>query len=192
MPGQVPKKAVVGLAAVCVAVPAGVALLLPDHESRPPPSQQAFTAAVVQGQAGMHEDPNDLKRRELRRLRDEALCSAVPDRVVTDWIGELDEVFLERDTLAGLSVLLGHGMQFATHDDVEDDEEAHTLVPEGSAVYQALVDLDEGDEVRFSGLLLPGADGCLDEGSRASSHSMSSPTWLFRFTAVAPAPGSNS
>lgn len=185
---SVPRRAVVvvgGFAVVCVALPVGLALVQP--ESSVPPAQQAFTAAVARGQAGMDADPHELKRRQLRQRRDQAVCAAVPDRVVTDWIGRVDEVFLDGQALAGLSVELGHDIRLATHDDRDDDAQADTLLPEGSAVYQALVDLEEGDAVRFSGLLLPGDDGCLDERSLTSSGAMSSPTWLFRFTAVAPA-----
>ena len=192
VPSPVRRTAVVGgLAALCLAVPAGLAglaLLQPEPEPPLPPAQQAFLAAVAQGQAGMDEDPNELKRRQLRRMRDQALCAAVPDRVVTDWTGQVDEVFLARPAQAALSVRLDHGIRFATHDDADDDAQARTLLPEGSPVYQALVDLGEGDEVRFSGLLLPGENGCLDERSATSSGAMSSPTWLFRFTAVARAP----
>lgn len=193
MPSPVRRSAVVvgAVAALCLAVPAGVAglaLVQPEPEPALPTAQQAFLAAVAQGQAGMDEDPNELKRRQVRRLRDQALCTAVPDRVVTDWTGQVDEVFLARQAQAALSVRLDHGTRFATHDDAGDDAQAHTLLPETSPVYQALVDLGEGDEVRFSGLLLPGDDGCLDERSATSSGAMSSPTFLFRFTAVARAP----
>ena len=179
-----------GLVALGLTVPVGPALVLRQPEPEPPlpEAQQAFLAAVARGQAGMDEDPNELKRRQLRQRRDEALCAAVPDRVVTDWTGQVDEVFLARPAQAALSVRLAHGIRFATHDDVDDDAQAHTLLPEASPVYQTLVDLDEGDEVRFSGVLLPGDDGCLEERSATSSGAMSSPTWLFRFTAVARAP----
>ena len=160
----------------------------PEPEPPLPASQQAFLAAVAQGQAGMDQDPNELKRRQLRQQRDQALCTAVPDRVVTDWTGQVDEVFLAGRAQAALGVRLDHGVRLATHDDAGDDEHAQTLLPEGSPVYQVLADLAEGDEIRFSGLLLPGDDGCLDERSATSSGAMSSPTWLFRFTAVARAP----
>ena len=188
MPSSVLSKAALagGVAALCVALLLALRLLQPDPETPPPPAQQAFTAAVVQGQEGMDQHPNELKRRQLRRLRDAAVCAAVPDRLVSDWRGRVGEIALDRDGQATLSVELDHGIRFATHDDAGDDEQAHTLLPEGSPVYQALIDLAEGDEVRFSGELLPGGDGCLDERSATFSGAMSSPSWLMRFTSIAP------
>ena len=61
-----------------------------------------------------------------------------------------------------------------------------TLIPVGSPLYQAVIKLKVGQQVRFSGVFLPSRDDCLEEASLTRDGAMHDPDFLFRFDSVQP------
>ncbi len=116
------------------------------------------------------------------KARNDALCKAVPQGRVADWVGELTEVSTNNEGKGVITVELAEEIKVGTWNNAFSDLVDETLVDQDSPVYEALADLQEGDRVRFSGRLVSSNEDCFGEQSLTLQGKMTTPTFVLRFT----------
>ena len=155
--------------------------------ARMPKQQREVLAAVAQGQAAVRNG-NDLTVVTAARDRSAAICRLLgKDGRVQDWVGTIQDL----GTVLGgdqghLTVSIGRSTRLRTWSRQAEDAQDHTLIDSHSDVYRTLSGLHEGDRVRFSGSFRPSSGTCLHETSVFDRNAVKTPSFVFRFTAVAP------
>jgi hypothetical protein len=152
-----------------------------------PDLQEEFTRIVQDGQEAA-EGGNEVAAHKAHEVRTEAMCDALPDDLrISDWIGEVDEI----DTTTGgdsgvLDVQIADGINVTTWNNSMSDSGDHTLIDPESSLYDTLAELEEGDEITFSGTFIASESDCLHEQSLFETNSMEHPAFVFRFASVDP------
>lgn len=149
-----------------------------------PAVQEDFISIVEKGQDSA--DENEVAVVQARKVRNTALCELLPTTLeVVDWVGEVDQV---STTLGGdsgvLDIVIAEDINVTTWNNAASDLGDNTLVDPDSDIYSLLGDLDEGDEVTFSGQLVDGGDDCIHEQSLFDDNGMRTPAFVMRFTEV--------
>lgn len=179
------KRFLIPIAVVAVCVFLG-AVTSPSSKDDPadngPADQRDFVAAVEKGRDGYKDTENEIKQRQLQTERDEAVCAAVPERSVSDWVGTIAEVDTSGSGRGILEVEIAEDTRLATWGNSFSDYSDDTLIDKDSPIYSALAELEVGDTVVFSGTFFDDDDTCLSEQSVTLNGQMSSPTFVFRFT----------
>jgi hypothetical protein len=87
---------------------------------------------------------------------------------------------------AYLKVALARNITLETWNNEFSDLFDETLVERGSALYDTLLSLNEGQVVTFSGEFIGGDGACLDTKNLTEFFAMNRPEFIFRFTAIQP------
>lgn len=156
-----------------------------DDSSPLPEDQRAFLGAVGAGQEAA-EDATELQVVEARKTRADAMCEVLsPDKSVTDWIGTVENV---ETTLGGdggvLALQVAEEVKVSTWNNGMSDIGDNTIIEEGTALWDQMVPLEEGDMVTFSGKFIKASD-CISESSLMDENGMRTPDFVFRFTFLA-------
>lgn len=173
--------AVLGLVLVLVVVAASG-----SSPAAMPQQEKDFVAAVQRGQQAV-KDGNDLTLVTARRDRASTICPQLGDGEVSGWVGtisDLSTVFSGKR--AHLTVRLADGIQLRTWERASQDGKDRTLIDPNSDVYRTLAGMKTGDEIQFTGSFRPRGAGCLHETSVFEKNGMLTPSFVFRFTDVAP------
>ena len=120
-------------------------------------------------------------------LRARAICQALSDREVTDWVGTVERLWSNNEGRGVLSVRVSDILSVETMNNAFSDIDYNTLIPVGSKVQQEAMALHQGERVTFSGNFVPDKDDCIKENSLTVSGDMTEPAFLFRFSAIRPA-----
>ena len=111
--------------------------------------------------------------------------SPAPVVEVAKWVGIVDEV---ETTLGGdsgvLDIEIADDINLTTWNNAVSDAGDGTLIDPDSDVYAALSDLEEGDEVTFSGQFIGDEDNCLREQSLFDDNGMKTPAFVMKFGAI--------
>ncbi|MBO3274139.1 hypothetical protein [Pseudomonas schmalbachii] len=135
---------------------------------------------IVKEYAELYQQaPNELKKSTVVRKRNDAFQAVKSDpRKLKGWIGTIEKLGTTGDGDAYLVIKSPmDGMTFGTWNNSLSDFQGKTLIKNGSPLYEALSELQEGDVVKFSGALA-GSKNLTEEGK------MTEPDFLFRFKAV--------
>lgn len=148
-----------------------------------PKQQVAFLRAVAEGQSAV-EGVNELKVVQARRARSEALCAALPtDQSVRNWVGTVESV---ETTLGGdggvLSLEIAQDVAVQTWNNGLSDLGSGTLVNPDSPLFDRLAELDEGQQVYFSGRFDRDRKTCVAESSLLDESGMRTPDFVLKFT----------
>ncbi|PTE15968.1 hypothetical protein [Pseudogemmobacter blasticus] len=154
-----------------------------------PPQQAAFRDAIVTAREAFESAANDLAKGGTRPKRGKAICEAVPSRAVKDWIGTVYELTTNGDGWGVFSVEMEGDIWLSTWNNAFSDAGSNTLIDPSSELFAALAELQEGQQVVFSGSFFkdPTDGDCFDEKSLSLSGSMDQPEFVFDFSAVRPA-----
>lgn len=168
----------IGVVALLLALAFGLAEAPSDEAvAALPQSQTDFVSVIELAQADVRASPNSLRSTERLRERDQDLTRFSE---VSDWIG----------TVRGVHSMQGKGAVSVEFSGAQVVAGVHlmygldTLIPQSSTeLYEALLNLSVGDNVRFSGEFIVYKNS-LVELSYTGGGSLSAPEFLFSFSGV--------
>lgn len=145
-----------------------------------PPQLQLKLQSLVYRFAEFYEAaPNELKKSMVFKERQNAIKELLPGKnQVNGWVGTLESMGTtsgEKD--AHVTIRLNKRITMKTWNNSFSDIGDKTLIPMGSSVFNSLVEMSEGQMVRFSGSIL-------QEGSITEEGGMTEPEFIMRFTAL--------
>ena len=127
---------------------------------------------------------NELQESRVREQRREAIASNLYSRSISSWVGKISQ--LETNTVgkAILSVQIAPDVDIQTWNNAFSDLAANTLIEKDSQVYNSLIDLSNGQYVKFSGSFLSSERDFVKEASVTIRGSLTNPEFLFKFSSV--------
>lgn len=151
---------------------------VPEHPW--PDDQKAFIEAVTSAIGDYDAAPNELKKSSIRLARDRAVKGVMGDGKFSGWVVALDDLGTNGDGDAYVSFKIeGEPITLKTWNNGLSDISDHTMIKNGSALYEVLAGLNKGDLVKLSGRILR-------EGSLTEAGSVTDPEYLVRIAAVVP------
>jgi ribosomal protein L7/L12 len=155
--------------------------------SRPaiPADEAKFISAVASAQTAYDAAPNDMAKGGTRADRRNAICQALPNASVSNWLGTIKSLSSNGDGKGVLEVTLAQDISVTTNNNAFSDTGDDTLLSQDSPVFQTASKMKEGDKIFFSGDFLPSETDCFRELSVTLEGSMKEPAFLIRFTSVA-------
>jgi hypothetical protein len=172
--------------AACLIV-LGVMSVMPaarGQQPAQPATESAFVAAVVQARQQYNAAANDMQQGGIRATRKTAICQALRGLSVTGWVGTIYEATTNGDGNGVVEITIAPDVYVMTWNNSLSDVLDHTLIPAGSAVFNAFARMKKGDAVKFSGIFMRGDTDCVEESSMSMSGSMTEPEFPMRFTAA--------
>jgi hypothetical protein len=152
-----------------------------EAEAQMPPAEQEFITAVRQGQAAYRAAPNEMAKGGTRARRRAAICQSLPSLAVSGWIGQIQKLSSNSDGQGVLYISLAPDIRVETWNNDFSDVSYHTLIEPSSALFAAVSQMKEGDQVIFSGTFFPSDVDCVEEHSLTLDGSMTDPEFVFRF-----------
>lgn len=173
-----------------------------------PYDQVAFTTAAIKGRLSVKEAKNELAIGSARTTRKHDLCNLYAVRksdeirytqqqwnafAITanpkllrnfnhkNWIGRVVKLDSSHEGKGVLGIEIAHRVRLQTRTLSLGDSQSKTLIEPHTKLYNALLQLQVGDIVSFSGVTLPNTTDCHDELSLTLRGSMQSPVFLFKF-----------
>lgn len=149
-----------------------------------PADQQVFLDRIESAKGDLENASNTLQRADALTRRDSELCNILEDRTASDWVGKVTSIGANREGKAYIEVEIADGIKIFTWNNALSDAGDNTLIPPGSALYQSLLDIQEGNEVRFTAVLMRGDDSCLKRGNITITFYGIRPEFLATFKTV--------
>ena len=157
------------------------------------PEAETAMASIVDATAQAADAAtNDMQRNEVRRKRGHDLCAPggvagqAAKGIVKDWTGKAEIIDAIADGRGILAVRVSPRIRLmTTNNEFSEKIGPHqTLIPNGSAVYNAAIAMRVGQKVVFSGNFFPSGPDCFQETSLTQFGLLGNPDYLFRFTAL--------
>ncbi len=104
--------------------------------------------------------------------------------MVREWVGQVTTRSTNNEGRGVLVVSIGPNVSVKTWNNSLSDIGDKTLIEPGSAVFNAMGSLRNGDWVRFSGRLFSDSTDCVREPSMTIRGTMTSPEFIFRFDSI--------
>jgi hypothetical protein len=149
-----------------------------------PETQRAVAEVVSRYRDAYGAAPNELLKSQVRTTRAAALKEALPSLVVSNWQGRITDIGTTGDGQASVSIEIGPKVWVKTWNNSFSDISDHTLIPQSSPVYKVLSQKAKGDQVEFSGRLVPGGHDFIKETSMTEEGSMDEPEFLIKLSDV--------
>lgn len=149
-----------------------------------PEDERAFISAVESARAAYNAQPNEMAKGGVRAQRRTAVCRVLPEMQVSDWVGHIAELESNSDGKGVLKVSIGDSVSVETWNNAFSDIGSNTLIDPNSSLFGTASRMKKGNEVLFSGTFLPSDVDCVRETSMTLDGSMTSPDYVFRFSAV--------
>jgi hypothetical protein len=149
-------------------------------------SQQDEFVAIVEKGHDVADSGNEIAVVQARKQRGKSVCALLGSALaVKDWHGTVESVETELGGDAGvLAVTLTDDIAVQTWNNGISDIGAGTLINPNSKVYAQLAQLEEGDDVTFSGRFVRDGANCVEEQSLMDVNGMLTPDFSFRFSAI--------
>jgi hypothetical protein len=160
----------------------------PAESSELPGAEQELIAIVRRYAAAYNSASNDMARGALRPQRAAAIC-ALHLGTVTGWYGKVSALSSNNEGKGVLAIQIADEVTVGTTNNSLSDGLASipTLIPIGSDVQAAAMQLKKGQLVQFSGRFGSHRDDCLEETSLTVWGAMTDPEFLFQFSTIGPA-----
>lgn len=144
-----------------------------------PPEEKDVIQVVVDYAQKYPSALNELQKSALVTERTKKMLQVknFNNKKINDWIGILTELKTTSDGDAYIKVLLSNGVTVSTWNNRISDVQANTLIPQSSPLYKTLSEMQEGNVVKFSGMMGK-AKNILE------ANQMLEPDFLFRFEAI--------
>jgi len=155
-------------------------------ESLMPEGQRFFINTISEYVNIYQEARNELQQSALRDQRKNAVSEILGSLVVASWVGTINQLETNTEGKAILSVRISPNIEIKTWNNALSDIGSNTLIDKGTAVYNDLFDLSNGQQVVFSGSFFPSETDFIEETSLTIDGSMKNPEYLFSFTSVTP------
>jgi hypothetical protein len=128
---------------------------------------------------------NELQAGSTRPARSLELCEFFKTTSVKNWTGVTSHLSTNNDGRSILTVKIADDIEIGTWNNAVSDTFHRTLI-EPDSVYRSDLELRKGMPVIFSGEFFRKDSDCLYESSATLRASMTSPTFIFKFTNVGP------
>lgn len=160
------------------------AALAPTSITEPakPELEVAFISSIARFADEYQAAPNELKKSAVAKRRAAELKKLMGNNArAVDWLGVIETMGTTMNGNAHVVIKLASNITVKTHNAELFDSGDKTLIRHGSALFEKLANMSDGQTVRFSGRFL-------DEVSLTESGRMLEPEFTMRFTDISPAP----
>ena len=127
---------------------------------------------------------NQLQAGSTRPARAKSLCALMTNTGVRDWTGVVSTLSTNNDGRGVLGVRIADDLELKTWNNALSDISDLTLLQPDSPMYRAALELKEGVAVKFSGQFIRNDQDCFRESSLTMAGSMTSPSFIFRFSSI--------
>lgn len=165
--------------------PAPEATATPAPEVALPATQVAFAGAVETARGESEAATTDLQRANVLNTRSEAMCGAVPDGRIEKWVGTVETVDANGEGKAVVTLSIEEDIEIGTWNNALSDFDDHTLIEQGTPLFDQALALSPGDKVEFSGTLKSGSesnDRCYYTSNLTEVMSIDSPDYIVNFS----------
>lgn len=152
-----------------------------------PAEQAAMTEAVATARTEAENADTDLQRANVLTVRSDAMCGAVPDGRIENWIGTVRTVDANGEGKAIVTVEIAEDIEIGTWNNAVSDVSDNTLIEQGTPLFDQALALKPGDTVRFSGTLKSGSDPndrCYYTSNMTEVMSIDSPDYIVNFSSL--------
>ena len=149
-----------------------------------PPDETQFINIVSTAQQEVTGADNNMKKGGIKSIRDKSVCKLLTSLNVKDWIATVDTLDSNSDGKGVLAVLLAKDITLKTWNNAISDSFDNTLIKPNSALFNAASSLKVGQQVKFTGKFYRDDDDCIEEGSLSLDGKLSSPEYIFKFSAI--------
>lgn len=152
-----------------------------------PEQQKQFIAAVNTAAKEYNAAANELKKSAVRKKRIGMIRQALKgSRQIKDWKGIIKNMGTNSDGKAYIEIeLLGdRDIEIKTWNNALSDIRSGTLIATNSALFQTISELNNGDEVIFSGVFIASSDDFIRAGALTERGAMVDPEFIARFTNI--------
>ena len=182
------KAQIIGLVLLVVAMFFIYNKFFKDDSPPLPIQQQRFVDTVHLYMEKADDAKNVIQKEALRKERARALMTKPGSLMVDNWYGEIVEIDTSSTGDAILTVEIADNIQVQTNNAIFFDLNDKSMITKGSDTYNSLMQLEEGQKVIFSGRFYFNKLDYAEEQSATLDGSMYDPEYLFKFSAIAPAP----
>jgi len=151
-----------------------------------PIDEVQFINAVEKYVSGFREAKNELQQSALRDQRKKEMSKTIGGRVVSSWIGKINQLETNTEGKAILSIRISSDIEIKTWNNALSDINTNTLISKDSSLYNSLFELSRGQQVVFSGSFFSSQTDYIEETSMTIQGSMRNPEFLFKFKSVRP------
>ena len=149
-----------------------------------PPAQQAFLDAIVAGRTSVDQASTELQRSAVKTDRDANLCAVTGNGFIDNWVGKVTEIGANNDGLAHVTIEIADGVKMQTWNNAFSDLTDGTLIPPGTPAFDALLTMNEGALVYFSGQTVPSDTSCLKGSNLTDTFYMIDPNFVTKISDV--------
>ena len=149
-----------------------------------PSEQSQFESAVSKYISQYKQAKNELQKSSLRSKRRADISASVNSFQIQNWVGTINELSTNSEGKAILSVRINPNIEIKTWNNALSDMASNTLIDQGSAIYNQLMDLAVGQQIYFTGYFFSGDEDFLQETSMTEKGAMVNPEFLMKFTNV--------
>lgn len=151
---------------------------------KPPPEQTRFIQAIENARAAYKTAETDLQRGATRPTRARNICAAVQSPNLHQWIGTISNLSTNGDGDGILEVTIADGLTFGTMNNAISNAAYQSMIKSGTPLYTKLLDMKEGQTVRFDGSLFGSETDCYREMSLTLNGSINEPNFVIDFSRV--------
>lgn len=152
---------------------------------KPPLEEDRFIQAIEKARAAYKVGQTDLQRGATRPMRAREICDAVPSSELKQWVGKIHLLTTNGSGDGVLVVEISNGVKLVTMADSFSDSIYGTMIKPGSSLYQNLLEMKDGDFVRFDAGLFRSTVDCYKEMSLTMRGSIEEPEFVANFSHVA-------
>ena len=151
-----------------------------------PKDQKIFVDTINKYRKAFDPGSNDLKKNKLFINRNEEMCGSLFSPYnITEWVGKIKEISTNLDGKGILVVEIDRGIRVETWNNAFSDILSDTLIEVDSKVYNQLIDLKEGEAIKFNGNFFSN-DECVETQNLFLHKKMMKPSFTFKFTNLQP------
>lgn len=154
-----------------------------------PDIQNQFENVIATYKEQYKQAETDLQKGYSRTQRKRAIQALNMRGKAKGWVGVIKKIGANNEGKAYVSVALNRDLQLQTWNNAVSDSFDNTLIPPNSPLYNTLLSMKQGQEIKFSGYFLTSPYEDKDyykESSLSIAGAMLSPEFLFQFDEITP------
>lgn len=156
----------------------------PVNPYGPQPPQQLQFIKLAQTAMDVYANAsNDLKAGAALSNRNRAMCSLVGAGRVAMWSGTVTTLDSNGDGYGIVTIEIAPDIEVSTWNNAFSDVFDDTLIKPGP-LFDKIVNLEEGQTVRFAGQLRPGTDTCVNDSRLTQAGKVEDPSFIIRFADI--------
>lgn len=149
-----------------------------------PAQQKKFIDVINKGVKAYEDAKTDLKSSVALRKRDKDACAVLKNLNATNWVGKIKDIGANSEGKAYIQIEIASGIRVQTWSNAFSDMDDNTLIPEGSKVFNAIMDGDEGSTITFSAKFIKGTKTCLKGTNLTEYFYATDPKFVVKITAA--------